>query len=362
MGVYRRGKTWCILYYHDGRRIREAVGPNKRAAEQALAARKTDLRRGRFHLSNPKKITLANFATLYLQRHASLKRSGNRDERTLRIHSLPRFGNHRLTSITPKLLAEYQALRASEAKPATVNREIALLKTMFNLAIRWGYADKNPVLGLKMLREDNLTQRVLSPEEEARLLEVSKEPYRSFIVLGLNTGLRRGELLDLRWEDVSLPFGQLVVRRSKGGEPRKVPLNRPSQEVLRKLRPKETGRVFPEGEIRALDHHFREARLKARIQGLRIHDLRHTFASRLVARGADLVTVKDLLGHSVILTTMRYAYSRAHKQAVESLEVPASQEALRSDSQRGVAAGPLDAPEDAARSHKTATGPDFTKR
>jgi len=198
-----------------------------------------------------------------------------------------------------------------------VNREIALLKTLFVKAIEWGYVISNPAANIKLVREQNLTMRVLSVKEEKRLLAAARAPLRPFIVLALYTGMRAGELLELDWQYVNLGSGQLLVRRSKGGEPRRIPLNEPARAALQSLGPQKTGALF---HLPNLQRDFRAACEKAGITGFRLHDARHTFASRLVAAGADLITVQQLLGHATLATTVRYAHVKSHEQAVQLLE------------------------------------------
>jgi integrase len=289
----------------------------------------TDIERGEFRLKSKKRCVFSELAEEYMAKHGNLKRSAQRDRQTLNRHLIPHFGKHILSGITPKMVTAYNAERAQVVKPATVNRELTLLKTMFNLGIRWGYADANPVREVKLFREESIKQRVLMPEEEERLLSActgKRVHLKPVLLLLLNTGARLREILSLRWESLNLTFGQIVITatNSKAKRQRFIPLNAVARQVLTELRATvQSEYVFPSisawKSLKWIHTAFWNACREAGIRGLRLHDLRHTFASRLAAMGIDLVTIKDLLGHASIVTTLRYAHSASHRAAVEML-------------------------------------------
>lgn len=339
MGLYRRGKYWWMSYQSEATGGRQIYKPlktiNKREAERRYRSLCTEIERGTFKLSAPRRMQFDKLCKMFLEKHAAFKRSGWRDEMTIRRHLLPWFKDLRLSAIDQKMITDYKAQRANAVKPATVNRELALLKTLFSKAIAWGMADRNPVKQVELFDEDNQIERVLTEDEEARLLDdcVGRFAYlRSFIILALNTGMRRGELLTLKWGNVNLPFGQIVVEatNAKAKRRRMIPINSKVREIVENLRSntssqyvlsKSTGKPYSKWTV---DKHFRDLCNRVGTTGLRIHDLRHTFASRLSAKGVDIVTIKDLLGHHSITMTMRYAHSNSHKQAVDLLCEPAA--------------------------------------
>ena len=160
--------------------------------------------------------------------------------------------------------------------------------------------------------------------EERKLVEAAAPHFKPLIVVAINTAMRRGELLDLQWEQVDLQTGTITVRHSKNGRVRHVPLNKTAQEALSELPGPHAGHVFlyrglPIQDVKTA---FLKAVKRAGIPRCRFHDLRHTFATRLVIAGVDLATVKELMGHASISTTMRYAHpSPPHKrEAVARLE------------------------------------------
>lgn len=332
MGVYRREDSrtpWWISYSYQGRQIREAGGPTKRIAEQALAARKGDIAREKFNLHDLKPSPgFKDFAKVYLHYAKDNKRSWQRDQFSLK-HLVAFFGNRRLSQISPFLVEAYKSRRKAEVKPATVNRELALLKYMFNLAIKWGKASTNPVSEVKLFREERKPFRTLSPEKCEKLIEASPDYFRPIVIVALHTGLRRGEILGLRWDMVDLTKGVIQVEKSKNGQIRSVPMHERVREALMALR-RDGEYVFTKngGEPRKdIRKPFAQALKQARISPrCRFHDLRHTFATCLVENGVDLVTVKELLGHSQIVTTMRYSHpSPKHKrEAIADLDYHSS--------------------------------------
>ena len=327
MGVYRRKdsqSSWWISYSYQGRQIREPGGPTKRIAEEALAARKADIAREKFDLHDLKASPFFNeFTRTYLRFARDNKRSWKRDEHSLK-HLNAFFGNRKLNQINPFLIEHYKSQRKTEVKPATVNRELALLKYMFNLAIKWGRAGRNPMSSVKLFKEDAVTMRVLSLDESDRLIDAADEDLRELIIVALHTGMRKGEILNLRWCMVDFRNGVVNVEKSKSGKTRLIPMHRKVREILMDV--ERSGEyVFmkkgqPWKDVRKpFERAVRRGEIVPRCT---FHDLRHTFATRLVESNVDLVTVKEILGHSSIVTTMRYAHpSPKHKkEAIAALD------------------------------------------
>jgi integrase len=239
------------------------------------------------------------------------------------------FGKERpLTEVTPVQIEGYKIQRQGKIADSTVNRELALLKRMFNLAITWDlYSGLNPVRKVKFFREFNNRLRILNPEEEEKLLRYAIPYLQDLIRFALNTGLRIGEIFSLRWSHVDLPREILNVFASKTQTFREIPINAETRKVLEAwmLNKKnegvfynpQTGKPFVD-----LKTGFALACEKAGISDVTWHTLRHTFASRLVNNGVDIVTVKELLGHSSISVTMRYAHTNieSKRAAVEKLD------------------------------------------
>jgi integrase len=214
------------------------------------------------------------------------------------------LGTANLDRITALRVEEFQQRRVREVFPATVNRETALLKHMLNMAERWGlYRGPNPVRWVKFLPENNLQFRTLSEDEERRLLDSSPPYLRELILFAINTGLRCGDLLDLKWEEVDIDEKRLSIIMGKTRRRLEVPLNENAMTILTGKQAVKHGlyvfysRVIGD-RFYDLKAGFKAVLKRAGLTGITWHTLRHTLASRLTRSGVDLVTVKELLGHS----------------------------------------------------------------
>lgn len=309
-------------YYVDGHRRKETIGPNtaamRRLAKQVALQRQVEILEGRFQLQcdDPR---FADFREEFLSIHAAKRRSAGWMKGCLSKFA-QQFGNRRLSQITTRDVEWYQAKRGKEVKPATVNRELAMLKSLYSRAIAWGQATHNPVRGVRFLKENNVRVRYLTSDEGRRLEAACSPMLAAIVVLARHTGMRRGEILSLRWSDVDFATGFIRVQDSKNGEGRDVPMNRTVQELL-KRHPQRFGSPFvfsgPNGQPLRGDRTyqlFKRACREAGIADFRFHDLRHDCASQLVMAGVDLQTVREVLGHKSLAMTMRYAHlSPGHK-------------------------------------------------
>jgi excisionase family DNA binding protein len=323
---------WYVDYRDElGKRVQK-LAKNAQTSEEAFLALQTEVSRAFAKaqgIKEQKRIVFDEFAKFYVDSYAkSIKRSWRCDDYCLEAHLKPFFGKLDLGAITPLDIERYRAKRLEAGiKKSTSNRELALLKRMFHLAADWGYSNENPVAKVKLFSErDNLKERVLTAEEEPKLLAHCAPHLRPIVVFALNTGMRRGEILGLRWDEVDPAGRSVLVKRTKGGRDRIVPLNDAAAGVIKAQREKSPGSyVFPSTKgkefMRTVDHSFRRACRLAGIVGLRFHDLRHTFATRLIRRGADIITVQALLGHYAVTVTQRYTHSGADekRRAVEAL-------------------------------------------
>jgi integrase len=219
------------------------------------------------------------------------------------------------------VISNYKAERLSYgASSGTLNRELALMKHAFTLAItEWQWVNDNPVKKVSMEKEAPARDRWLTDDEEKGLLAALPEWLREIVVFALDTRYRRGEVLSLAWKHVNLETGVATVFGRKTAEWRSVPLIKRVREMLsakhasRKAHPLKEALVFLDPEGQAVDIHelrwaFEKALGKAGIDNFRFHDLRHSFATRLAQNGVDLFTIQKLLGHKSYATTERYAH------------------------------------------------------
>jgi integrase len=321
MGLVKRNHVWWMSFMYQGRQVRRTTGTtDKRLAESILCKVKVQIAEGRFfETREEQERTFGEMMDRYLKERAVLKapKSYVRDVTALK-HLLPVFGDKVLAEISPKLLAGYKTQRRIEtAAPATINKELQLVRHAFNVAMReWEWCRENPMHRVSMEPVHNEVDRWLTAKEEELLLTSSSPWLQEIIGFALNTGMRQGEILNLQWQDVDFARGLLMVMKSKNGTRRTIPLNARVYELL-SAKQATTGTthgpVFttPRGnelQVRFLVREFCEARDRAGIPDFRFHDMRHTFATRLVQRGVDLYKVQRLLGHKTSTMTQRYAH------------------------------------------------------
>lgn len=200
------------------------------------------------------------------------------------------------------------------------------MRRMWNVARKeWKWVQKNPLADLSFsVGNRNARDRWLLPDEERALLEKAANPLWLYplLVMALHTGMRRGEILALLWKDVNFLRRLITVQKSKNGEKRAIPISQTLLAVLKCMKVRDfSGRVFPIS-VRSLREGFEKALEKAGIEDFHFHDLRHTFATRLVQNGIDLYMVKELLGHKTLSMTTRYAhhYSESLRSSIDVLD------------------------------------------
>ncbi len=362
MGQYRfntQRQVWMIDYTDAaGRRIRQTIGPGedgKRLAKKILAQREAEVRLGLHRMPASQTPTFAAFAEEWLARKSAQRLAPKTQvsyEGLVQTHLLPAFGAQRLGAITRAHVDGYLARVSAttrrrpgpDGKPVavplsarTVNHTLTVLKAILADAGERGFLSNNPAAKVKPLqrpdREDTL--HLLQPPEIARLLDAAEDPWRTLYLVAVQTGLRRGELLGLRWSDLDLSRHLLYVRRSlnriRQGERyavveaplktrsslRTVDFSEAVKDALLALpagddpardfvfRSRAGGPIDPDNVDRAFKRHLTAAGLPS----IRFHDLRHTHASLLIAAGVHPKAMQARLGHSSITVTLdRYGH------------------------------------------------------
>jgi integrase len=320
--VYLRGKTWTIGYTVGGRRFREAIGTNRQMAEAALKKRTVDAIEGRlFNVRNEGRTPLAEFAQNYIQRCVCSLKSA-KTERDRVNFWVREFGHRPIGRITLAELQDWQAQKRQTCKPATVNRLAGRLRHMLRKAVEWQLLAESPMKGLKFLKEHNARLRYLSVDECNRLIGACIAPHiKAIVTVALHTGMRSGEIRNLQWRDLDFAAGFIIIRDSKNGENRHIPMDSTVVDIFQNWQPTPgSDFVFTNRaghRIGFLQHGFRNALERAGITDFHFHDLRHTFASQWMMAGGELYALKDILGHKTIAMTQRYAHlSPAYKRAM----------------------------------------------
>jgi integrase len=347
-------KAWVVTWAHGKRRTLGSAGhlALEDAREIATKVISEFIQTGLPSIAKAKapKITLGAFLLDHYAPWARSELKGaecylERIERVF-VTALPRA----LVSIDSAWVERWWAERLTEAIPgggtiskATAWRDLACLRSVLSKAVKWGMLDANPLLRLRIkavqprtvvrflsaVEERGLRRALADRDTAAVTARASANEWRHarkrallptisgtfsdhltpVVLLALNTGLRRGELLTLKWSDINLDARMLTVRReqAKSGKQRHIPLNVEALSVLIawKARAPEGDAVFAVASVKSS---WEGLLVGAKVDGFRFHDLRHHFASRLVMAGVDLNTVRELLGHADLTMTLRYAH------------------------------------------------------
>ena len=334
MAIYLRGNNWYIDFTFKGQRVRESIGPSRKDAGKVVAKRKTEIIENKYLdiRKEPEPVKIYDFIKEYLAWAKINKKPSTyaRDIGILRLFEAE-FQGKTLQDITPWLLEKYKSKRKEKFKPASVNRELAVIKHFFSRAVEWGKLRENPAKKLKLFK--GVTKRVrylLSAEIQTLLpncegaLEGLLKP---MVTVAVHTGMRKSEVVNLEWNRVNFEMGiiSLFNADTKNHERRDIPMDETVKVTLQAMERK-GDLVFCNGKGKAvcltlLQSAFHEALEKSGITDFHFHDLRHTFASNLAMQeGVELNDVRELLGHKTMDMTLRYAHlSPRHKTRVVTI-------------------------------------------
>jgi integrase len=262
--------------------------------------------------------TVAALADVYIERHAKVrKKTWKEDERRIKKHVIPAIGSRQLREVKREDISAFHT-EIGRRTPVEANRVLALASVMFSLAEQWGFLPEghpNPCKSIEPFREKS-RDRYVTPTELPRLAEaINEEPnvyIRGALWLYLLTGVRKTELLNARWVDVSFERRELRLEETKAGRAHVVPLSHPALRILRELpRQRDNPWIFPgalRGQpLRGFAKNWRAIRVRAGLEDLRLHDLRRTVGSWLAMGGASLPLIGKVLDHSNPSTTQIYA-------------------------------------------------------
>jgi integrase len=306
--LYQRNSIWYFDIRVNGERKRISTKTkNRKLAERIYAQQLLDVEEGRwFEKKKAKSISFREMTEKYLRKYHRI-----RDEHTVK-KLLPAFGHLKLAEVTTEIISDYRDERLKKVKPATIYQELSLMRRMFNVARKeWKWTKENPVADLSFsVGNKNARDRWLTIDQEENLIENATNPIwlRPLLTTALHTGMRKGEIFNLCWPHVDFNRKLIMVVKSKNGEKRTIPMSDTLFQTLQSIKVRDiSGRVFPIAD-RSLRVAFEKALAKSGIRDFRFHDLRHTFATKLVQNGVDLYKVKELLGHKTLAMTTRYAH------------------------------------------------------
>lgn len=318
-GLYKRGNLWWIRYSDGfGNIVRESSHSTKfKDAEALLLDRKKAVREGK-EPDPVKRIPNYTFGQLADEYIKWCERQRSFSSKKGFIAQLKEaFGNIQLRHLSTKLLEQFQTERTQKGnKPATVNRLIATVKHCIHKGYQWEMLSEETfkrVRQVKLLEENNRRLRFLSQPECQALIDNCNGNTKAIVIMALNTGMRKGEILSIKWEQVDLRHGFIFLGITKNGERREIPINDTLRSVIKSLPTRlnvpylfydaVTGNSFND-----IKRSFSTAMRRAGISDFHFHDLRHTFASHLVMAGVDITTVSKLLGHKSLTMTLRYSH------------------------------------------------------
>ncbi len=333
-GIYKRGNVYWIRYADlTGKIVFESSGSTKfKNAEALIIKRKQSIKEGK--QPEIKRIANHTFNELvaeyikWCERQKSFK-----SKRCLVMRLAETFGNVPLRRFNSMILEQFQTDKLNMGKkPATVNRLIATISHMFTKAVEWDMVEEELLKRIrkaKMLPENNRRLRYLSPEECQKLIGSCDNHLKPIVITALNTGMRKEEIFGLKWDNVDLEAGFILLNQdqTKNSERKEIHVSPTLMETLNTLPKREdvpyvfynplTGKRYDN-----VKRSFNTALKRAGIKDFRFHDLRHTFASHLVMAGIDITTVKELLGHKDLKMTLRYSHlAPSHKlKAIVTLD------------------------------------------
>jgi len=304
-------------------------------ARRWASATESAIREGRyFKTIEAKRHTLADLIDKYLEEVLPQRRTDRKNTRRLLLYWKRELGSYTLADVTPALIADRRSkllagvtCRRRQRSPATVVRYLAALSHAYTIAMReWEWVEASPLRRVSKPKEPPGRCRFLSEEERTALLEAcqaSTSPsLYTVVVLAISTGMRRGEILSLRWHQVDLARGRITLEKTKNGDRRGIPLAGLALQLVAaasKVRRIDTDLLFPGTDPRKpvdITTPWERARKRAKLADFRFHDLRHSAASYMAMAGASTIEIAEVLGHRTLQMVRRYSHlteSHAHE-------------------------------------------------
>lgn len=263
------------------------------------------------------KMSVARLMTVFLEYSETNKKSYATDKSRAKVIKKYFGESTQIKDITPKMIEDFKKHLVDNGKSkTTANRYYEQLSTAFNMAVNNKYLKINPCKSVKKFPTQNYTVRYLTEEEEERLMKVVPDYLKDIIIIALNTGLRKTNILELKWEQINFDFNFIEVLENKGNKHIMLPINETLLQLFSKTPEADrVGYVFVNPETKTCYKDIKKAwttALKqAKIENFRFHDLRHTVGTRLAKANIPVNVIKEILAHSDVRTTMRYVHSTA---------------------------------------------------
>jgi integrase len=332
--LHRRGRYWYAHYMTTTGQVRESLGVTTLSAAQEKARPLADmLEKGEWSAQERRtyrKMTFGQLVEEFQARFTGWGSTTTTGAQGMLKKMVCEWGEMPLESLKPRTIEEYRAKRLKEGiTPATTNRYLTTLRTLFKMGVQWGMMTHNPVEKIKPMREANIIPRALTDDEIVRLLEFLPDHARVAFIIAIETGMRRSELERLEWVDIDFERRRVTVRQSKNGEFRVIPMTEWLYETLQHQRAKGghpyvivNHRGESMGEM--LRYSLEKASKQANVGHVHTHMTRHTFATRLREYGVPIDRIKELLGHKTLAMVLRYAKSSPTQltEAVAQLKRP----------------------------------------
>jgi integrase len=332
-GEFKDCGVWCIEFFDDSKQWQSLTFKdirNKTEAEKRLTLFISDRERGKLNLPRKKAIlTLAEYAGVYLGFYKAAKENTRlAKERSIRT-LVSYLGDYTLNKVTPFVIEKFRIDRREKdgVKDGSINDDVVILSHLFTTAIKAGILDKNPCKDIKRLKVAQTRDKVLTNEEVSLLFEKLHGKDRFMILTGLFTGMRLNEVLRLKWTDIDFAKGLITFTQSKTNKLVVMPLSSYLAKAFREYKTSHTcdylfeSRKITHAMVNRYSKHFSALFKQLGIDNFTFHNLRHSFASMQSDTGADIVTTKELLGHSDITTTMRYSHKQidVKRNAIERI-------------------------------------------
>lgn len=320
--IRERAGTWQVRVRRKGYPDEVASFSTKTEAQKWARRIEAAMDEGNHQSTHAvKDLLLTDVLQRYMEEVTPSKRGAKREAEGIKFMQRQKIAAYSITKLTPAVVAAYRDERLKTVAAGTIIRELSILSGIISHARKeWGLPTPNPCAMVRKPPTPQGRTRVLTTDEEARLLDELKPVRRRspwmvpLVQLALETAMRRGELLALRWEDINLEAQTAFLPMTKNGSARVVPLSKKATAIIAALPKEGQGHVFPISDM-TMHNCFRAACKRAGLTNLRFHDLRHTATSRLAERLPNVIELASVTGHQTIQMLKRYYHPNAEALA-----------------------------------------------